>query len=181
MRRNYTASAALSHQGAAGWTMRDGGEAGSSGGDGSPGLRRNTSEATLCELRRREQSAMSKSDAPLNGSRAAVVEAVACRMLEHILGPDAALSAMRIALAATASAEAQAPAAAAPGEEPLGNGRRGSLSAGSGSSGEAAGGASSSSASVAEDEARLAALSVPSNISTSVQVRTQAATPRKHA
>ena len=65
MRRNYTASAGLSLPDA------QMGEAGS-----SSAMRRNISAATLCELRRREQSAMAKSDAPLQGSRGAVVEAV---------------------------------------------------------------------------------------------------------
>jgi len=150
IRRNYTAGAALSAA-ASGWDAR----ASAPADAGSPGMRRNTSEATLCELRRREQSAMSKTDAPLQGSRAAVVEAVACRMLDHILGTDAALAAMRIALASNAATPAEgggvSPAAAAPAVA------------------AAVGGAGSSSSSLAEDEARLAKLGVPTTISSSVQ------------
>ena len=95
---------------------------------------------------------MSKSaDASLQGSRAAVVEAVACRMLEHILGADSALAAMRVALSKSAAAGTDAAAA---------NG----LAANGGE-----GGAASSSYSVADDEARLAAMGVPDGISASLQ------------
>ena len=151
MRRNYTASAALSQHGVHGlFSTSPAAEAPAEAG--SPGMRRNTSAATLCELRRREQLAMSKSaDASLQGSRAAVVEAVACRMLEHILGADSALAAMRVALAKSAAAGTDAAAA---------NG----LAANGGE-----GGAASSSYSVADDEARLAAMGVPDGISASLQ------------
>ena len=153
MRRNYTASDALMSHGApaissmAGPTPQD--------NTMSPGMRRNTSAATLCELRRREQLAMSKADTQLKGSRAAVVEAVACRMLEHILGTDAALMAMRVALA-------KAETEPAPSDRPDSFSKR---------AGEAEGAAGSSSSSLAEDEARLAELGVPAGISQSLQVR----------
>lgn len=127
-------------------------------------MRRNTSAATLCELRRREQLAMSKSDASLRGSRAAVVESVACLMLEHILGADAALVAMRVALnKAPADAQggsAEGAAASGLGPAPVVGGR---LAAG------AAASSSSGASSIAEDEAKLAALGVPSGISASLQ------------
>jgi hypothetical protein len=167
IRRNYTASAALSQQGGEPFGLQAVRRP-SAPNNSSPGMRRNTSAATLCELRRREESAMSKSDASLQGSRASVVEAVACRMLELILGQDAALSAMRLALAAAAAAAASptdesslvSPPAAAPSAQIGGASGSGSNSAGS-----------SSSSSLADDEMRLSALRVPTNISTSVQVR----------
>lgn len=99
MRRNYTAMAALSEA-----------SQGSGGGlgferaldtrmrpplDGGSPLRRNTSASTLIELRRREQNAMSRADSGLQGSKKAVVEAVACTMLEHMLGADVAHAVMR--------------------------------------------------------------------------------------
>jgi hypothetical protein len=65
---------------------------------GSP-IRRNISCQTLNELRRQEQAAMEKADAALQGSRVAVVEAVACVLLEHILGMETAHAAMREAFA----------------------------------------------------------------------------------
>ena len=87
MRRNLTASAALS----------------AVGGDKpltiaeresvTTAMRRNTSASTLSELRRREQSA--KGTPGLEGSCAAVVEAVACKLLELVLGKAAMLEAMR--------------------------------------------------------------------------------------
>jgi len=165
IRRNYTASAALSQQGGEPFGLQAVRRP-SAPNNSSPGMRRNTSAATLCELRRREESAMSKSDASLQGSRASVVEAVACRMLELILGQDAALSAMRLALAAAAAAAASptdesslvSPPAAAPSAQIGGASGSGSSSAGS-----------SSSSSLADDEMRLSALRVPTNISTSVQ------------
>jgi len=82
MRRNLTATAALS----------------SVGGDAqleeqaASGMRRNTSASTLSELRRREQQSAPKA---LEGSAAAVVEAVACRLLEQVLGKAGMLAAMR--------------------------------------------------------------------------------------
>ena len=103
MRRNYTAMAALSdtyHGPVSALDTRATPVA-----DGGSPLRRNISASTLCELRRREQVA-TRSDASLQGSRAAVVEAVACKILEHILGDDVAHAAMRDHIAASAGAPA---------------------------------------------------------------------------
>jgi len=84
MRRNLTATAALS----AASVVQDEGlkEASSSG------MRRNTSASTLSDLRRREQQQSSKA---LEGSAQAVVEAVACKLLEQVLGKAGMLGAMR--------------------------------------------------------------------------------------
>ena len=106
MRRNvYSEASSLS-----GLTGGDPSADPTSGTDPSPGaLRRNVSALTLNELRKREQSAMSlEQQSMMQASRAAVVEAVACKLLEHILGLDAALAAMREAAAANAPSAAAA-------------------------------------------------------------------------
>lgn len=100
MRRNYTESDALS---SSGWpsslTDRASAQApNNKAAAGSP-MRRNISASTLCELRRRE-NLLARTDSRLEGSRAAVVEAVACVMLEHMLGPEQAHAAMRASIAA---------------------------------------------------------------------------------
>jgi hypothetical protein len=81
MRRNLTAAAALSVAGEQEPAQTSG-----------TSIRRNTSASTLSELRRREQQSTS---AGLEGSRAAVVEAVACKLLEQVLGKAGMLAAMR--------------------------------------------------------------------------------------
>ena len=121
MRRNYTAMAALSESS---YSSGLGGHYNPPGGGGEGGglsglsnmagkrmdgvdspLRRNTSASTLMELRRREQSDMrhGQPDAALQGSRAAVVEAVACKMLEYILGNDVAHAVMKAHIEASAA------------------------------------------------------------------------------
>ena len=87
MRRNLTAAAGLSIAGGMCSTAVTDGTA------GTPSMmRRNTSASTLSELRRREQLS---SAAVMQGSCAAVVEAVACKLLELVVGKEAALVAMR--------------------------------------------------------------------------------------
>ena len=95
MRRNLTASAALSSA-----TVVESQNHGS-GADphlNAPAstMRRNTSVSTLSDLRRREQQSGSQAMA---GSRSAVVEAVACQLLELVVGKEAMLEAMREATA----------------------------------------------------------------------------------
>jgi len=87
MRRNLTASAALSAVGG------DKPLTSAERESVTTAMRRNTSASTLSELRRREQSA--KGTPGLEGSCAAVVEAVACKLLELVLGKAAMLEAMR--------------------------------------------------------------------------------------
>jgi len=87
MRRNLTASAALSTFG------KDDKPLTSAERESlTSAMRRNTSVSTLSELRRREQSAQHNE---LEGSRGAVIEAVACRLLELVVGKETMLDAMR--------------------------------------------------------------------------------------
>ena len=85
MRRNMTATATLSS--AAGAGSEEAKQL------GTPSMRRNTSASALSELRRREQQPANH--LALEGSCAAVVEAVACKLLEQVLGKDGMLAAMR--------------------------------------------------------------------------------------
>ena len=145
LRRNYTESSALSGFG-------DPASGGSSSA-AETAMRRNISAVTLTELRKREQTAMAaEQQSMMQGSRAAVVEAVACKLLEHILGLDAALAAMREAMAAAAA------------DNPSGGG--GGSGSGSGGSGGAVA-AATSEAQAAED-ARLLT-DVPPGISQQLQ------------
>ena len=81
MRRNLTAAASLSTAGIE-----------KSSSTTNSNMRRNTSASTLSELRRREQQDVTLAQ---EGSCAAVVEAVACKLLELVLGRSAMLAAMR--------------------------------------------------------------------------------------
>jgi len=99
MRRNLTAAAALS-------------SAADSEKDSSPsasGMRRNTSASTLSELRQREQQSTKLA---LAGSCQTVIEAVACKLLEQVLGKEGMLAAMRENRASQSIPEENAPAAA---------------------------------------------------------------------
>jgi len=93
IRRNYTASALAT------FGAESSGSADASEESVSSRMRRNVSASALVEIRRRELLASSPHEiAAMQGSRAAVVEAMACMMLEHMLGVEAGRTAMRAAM-----------------------------------------------------------------------------------
>jgi len=87
MRRIATTGAGLFSLGAALGDSHD-----EKGAASTASMRRNTSEASLSEMRRREQS-VAQLTSP--GSCAAVVESMATLLLEHILGKDEGFKAMQ--------------------------------------------------------------------------------------
>jgi len=93
IRRNYTASALAT------FGAESSGSADASEESVSSRMRRNVSASALVEIRRRELLASSPHEiAAMQGSRAAVVEAMACMMLEHMLGVEAGRAAMLAAM-----------------------------------------------------------------------------------